>query len=232
MAWEEVGSNNENSEKKEVKYLKFPVGATRIRVLDSEPYSRWTHWLPAPANGGKGVSIDCIGKGCPVCETINMEKAKGTPREKIRFSTKKTHSINVLVKSDTGSEVNVLEQGNGLFGQLKDVMVMMSSIGMKPDLTTVDVMVNRTGTGFSDTKYSVMPLMNEVKPLTEEELNLEKYDLKNLKPKLEPAQIIAIMNGAKLEDVAKEDMEEDKPVEPSEMSDTAPFKVDFTQAVK
>ena len=232
MAWEEVGSNNENSEKKEVKYLKFPVGATRLRVLDSEPYSRWTHWLPAPANGGKGVSIDCIGKGCPVCETINMEKAKGTPREKIRFSTKKTHSLNVLVKSDTGNEVNVLEQGNGLFGQLKDVMVMMSSIGMKPDLTTVDVMVNRTGTGFSDTKYSVMPLMNEVKPLTEEELNLEKYDLKNLKPNLEPAQIIAIMNGAKLEDVAKEDMEEDKPVEPSEMSDTAPFKVDFTQAVK
>lgn len=232
MAWEEVGSNNENSEKKEVKYLKFPVGATRIRVLDSEPYSRWTHWLPAPANGGKGVSIDCIGKGCPVCEAINMEKAKGTPREKIRFSTKKTHSLNVLVKSDTGSEVNVLEQGNGLFGQLKDVMVMMSSIGMKPDLTTVDVMVNRTGTGFSDTKYSVMPLMNEVKPLTEEELNLEKYDLKNLKPNLEPAQITAIMNGAKLEDVAKEDMEEDKPVEPSEMSDTAPFKVDFTQAIK
>lgn len=205
--WNNVGNEN-NTEKKEVKYLKFPEGSTVIRVLDEAPYTRWQHWLPAPANGGKGVGIDCIGKDCPVCQKIAMEKAKGTPKELIKLTTKKVHSINVLVRKSNGEdELNVLEQGNGLFGNLKDCMVMMGNAGITPDLRKMDVMVNRTGTGFNSTKYSVMPLMNKISDLTEKELALEKYDLKSLKPILTPEQIIQVMNGATLDSIAKNETE-------------------------
>lgn len=221
--WNNVGNEN-NTEKKEVKYLKFPEGSTVIRVLDEAPYTRWQHWLPAPANGGKGVGIDCIGKECPVCQKIAMEKAKGTPKEQIKLTTKKVHSINVLVRKPNGEdELNVLEQGNGLFGNLKDVMVMMGSAGMTPDLRKMDVMINRTGTGFNNTKYSVMPLMNKVSDLTEKELSLEKYNLQELKPKLNPEQIVQVMNGATLESVTK--------TEDNNQTENKTVEIDFSQGI-
>ena len=221
FSWNEVGTEN-STEKKEVNYLRFAEGSTIIRVLDEAPYSRWQHWLPAPANGGKGVGVDCIGENCPVCAKIKLEKAKGTPKENIKFTTKKVHSINVLVRKDGKNEVYVLEQGNGLFGNLKDVMVMMGSAGMTPDLRNMDIMVNRTGTGFSNTKYSVMPLMNKVSPLTDEEKALEKYDLLNLKPKFTPEQLNKIIEGETLDNIVKEAEGEATEEE---------IKVDFTQQV-
>lgn len=223
MSWNEVGTE-QIGEKKEVNYLKFPVGATTIRVLDEAPYSRWTHWLPAPANGGKGVGIDCIGEGCPVCAKIAMEKARGIDRANMKFSSKKTHSINVLVrKPDGNDELAILEAGNGIFGNLKDVMVMMGTAGMQADLRMLDVLVNRTGTGFNNTKYSVMGLMNKVSPLTEKEKLIEKYNLNELKPKLTAEQIVAVMEGAKLDEIAKQEGS-------APQTNNAPV-VDFTQQV-
>lgn len=204
-SWDTVGSENNGGEKKEVNYIKFPEGATIIRILDKAPVTQWTHWLKAPANGGKGVGVVCIGRNCPICALMAKEKAMNVAKEERKYSSKKTHMINVLVrKSDGTKEVALLEQGNGLFGQLKDAMTMMASAGLQPDLTTVDIMVNRTGTGFNNTKYSVMPLMNKISPLTAEELALEKYDLTTVKPILTAEQIIAVNSGAKLEEVAKE----------------------------
>ena len=52
-----------------------------------------------------------------------------------------THSINVLVKklgTQDLNEVMVLEQGNGLFGQIKDQMTMLQTMGMSTDLRNVD----------------------------------------------------------------------------------------------
>ena len=199
--WSNVGANGGGAEKKEVKYVKFPVGASVIRVLDVPPYSRFTHWIPS-ANNGKGVGIDCIGKDCPICKVIQTEK-----REKLKIRTynnKMTHSINVLVKKLGGQDVNevmVLEQGNGLFGQIKDQMTLLAQMGMSPDLRNVDIIVNRTGTGFNDTKYSVMVNQMTMKPLSAEEQALEKYDLKEIKPKLNADQVIQLMNGKSLEDV-------------------------------
>lgn len=227
-SWNMVGNSNEGNDKKEINYLKFQEGTTILRVLDEAPYSRWTHWLGAPANGGKGVGVDCIGKGCPVCEIIAKEKAQGIERSKMKYSSKMTHSINVLVRKQDGSkEVSVLEQGNGLFGQLKDVMTMMGSAGMTPDLRNMDIMINRSGTGFNNTKYSVMPLMNKVAPLTQDELALEKYNLSELKPKLEAYQIIQIMNGSKFDEVVGGEKETEQ-----QTTQNNGFDVDFTQAIQ
>ena len=206
--WNNVGANG-GSEKKEVKYVKFPVGTSVIRLLDVAPYSRPTHWI-SKANNGKGVGIDCIGKNCPICEVIRTEK-----KEKLQtktYTSKMTHSINVLVKKLGGQDVNevmVLEQGNGLFGQIKDQMTLLAQMGMSPDLRNVDIVINRTGTGFSDTKYSVMVNQMTMKPLTEEEKALEKYNLEEIKPKLNEAQVIMLMNGKSLDEVCTDEFKEE-----------------------
>lgn len=237
-SWNTVG-NSEGTEKKEVNYIKFPEGATIIRLLDKAPVTQWTHWLKAPANGGKGVGVVCIGKSCPVCALMAKEKAQNVAKENRAYTSKKTHMINILIKKSDGTkEVALLEQGNGLFGQLKDAMVMMASAGLEPDLTSVDIMVNRTGTGFSNTKYSVMPLMNKLSPLTAEELAMEKYDLATVKPILTAEQIIAVSNGAKLEDIAKENdssndvnvvEQNNTPITAYQSGIGAMIDVDFTQ---
>lgn len=206
--WNNVGANGV-SEKKEVKYVKFPVGTSVIRLLDVAPYSRFTHWI-SKANNGKGVGIDCIGNNCPICEVIKTEK-----KEKLQtktYTSKMTHSINVLVKKLGGQDVNevmVLEQGNGLFGQIKDQMTLLAQMGMSPDLRNVDIVINRTGTGFSDTKYSVMVNQMSMKPLTEEEKALEKYDLNKIKPTLNEAQVIMLMNGKSLDEVCTDEFKEE-----------------------
>lgn len=202
IGWDMIGNNS--SEKKEVNYLKFPEGVSVVRLIDEAPYSRYTHWI-AKANNGKGVSIDCIGKECPICEIIKKERKEG--KKELTYRSKPTHSINVLVKKLGGQDKNeifVLEQGNGLFGQIKDQMTMLAQMGVQTDLRQVDLIINRTGTGFNDTKYSVMANVATMKPLTEEEKAMEKYDLQALKPMLSVAQVIMLMNGRSLDEISEQ----------------------------
>lgn len=203
--WANVGAKDGQGDGKEVKYVKFPEGISIIRLLDEAPMSAWQHWI-GKAQGGKGCGVLCIGKECPICEIIKKEKAD---KVKVRtYTAKMTHSINVLVKklgTQDINEVMVLEQGNGLFGQIKDQMTMLQTMGMSTDLRNVDLIVNRTGSGFNDTKYSVMVNVATAKPLTEDEKKLEKYVLAEIKPKLDRGQVLELMNGKSLDEVCKTD---------------------------
>lgn len=223
--WSNVGAKEGQGEGKEVKYVKFPEGTSIIRLLDEAPRSYWQHWI-GKAQNGKGCGIACIGKDCPICEIIKKEKAE---KAKVRtYTAKMTHSINVLVKklgTQDLNEVMVLEQGNGLFGQIKDQMTMLQTMGMSTDLRNVDLIVNRTGSGFSDTKYSVMVNAMSAKPLTEEEKALEKYDLTEIKPKLNREQVLELMNGKSLDEVCKTE----ETLEPADISNEVQA-VDFSQA--
>ena len=61
-----------NSKKQE--FTKFPEGITKIRIIDVEPVERWTHWMARDKR-----SINCPGKGCPICEIRKQEKANKLP---------------------------------------------------------------------------------------------------------------------------------------------------------
>lgn len=207
--WENVGTKQgENAS--EVKYLKFPEGTSSIRLLDEAPISSWTHWVPS-ANKGKGVSIKCIGKECPICQIIKTEKAMKVKNK--TYTAKMTHNMNVLVRKLGGQDTNevmVLEGGNAIFGQIKDQMTLLQTMGMSTDLRNVDLIVQRTGTGFNDTKYSVMANAMTAKPLTAEEQALEKYDLNAIKPNLSKEQILELIDGKSLDEVCKQDSEEEE----------------------
>lgn len=227
MAWDSIiNGTNEGTDKKEIKYLKFADGANAIRLLDAEPFSRWTHWIAE--SGQKGCSIDCIGKGCPVCEVSKQERALGKKGTELTYRTSMTHSVNVLNRAN--GEVAILEKGNKIFQDIAMALTMLEQMGKPKDITTIDVIVNKSGgPSFNTIKYNVMPNLATIGELTETEKALEKFNLQELKPKLNREQVLQMMNGKTLEEVCKTE-ESVQPGVDTTIYSTTGLNVDFNMA--
>lgn len=211
MGWGDIKGNN--SDKQELNFLSFVDGTTQVRVIDDEPFSRWTHWLPQ-ANDGKGLSVTCIGKECPVCAEIKRAKAtKETPK----YSSRKMHALNVINRG-TG-EVNILDKGNKVFEQILGIREeMFEDYG---DLINYDVKIRVSNAGTRDASYVIIPHLK--KPLTSDEKALEKYNLEEVFPILTAEQVQTLMDGGSLtpdEEVQSDDTKE---------TGNDNLNVDFTQ---
>lgn len=143
FGWDDIEDDNNNES---IDFVKFPEGNTTIRIIDEKPYTRWTHWIPQ-ANEGKGASITCIGKGCPICELISQAKAN---KEKPKYNSRKVHTMRVINRTTGKVEIN--EQGKMFYQNLNSIR---KEIG---DIRCYDVKVIRKGTGKSDTSYTLLPL--------------------------------------------------------------------------
>lgn len=150
-------------------FTKFPVGITRIRVLDDAPHVRWTHWLQQHKR-----SVNCPGQGCPICEIRKQQKANKEPYTYPmgrRFAMN-NHNI------ETG-KVEIMEQGIGFFEDLRDLKADVEEKGNK--LHDAILKVRRRGTGKDDTSYridvdEIMALsLDEIKKLDEQKIDLKEY---------------------------------------------------------
>lgn len=156
MAWNDVINGGKGNEQGKLDYTKFEAGKpTKIRIMDAEPVSKWRHWIQASKR-----SVTCLGKGCPVCETIKQQKEAGmTPT----YSSSFKHTIHVYNK--TTNKLELLEQGKGFFEQL---LGYMNAIG---DLRDFDLTVTKNGSG-KNTTYVIIPgakeeVTEEIKALYE-----------------------------------------------------------------
>lgn len=119
MGWNDVATTEKNDAKK-VKWAELKEGTLyQMRALDEAPYSRYTHWIPQ-ANNGKGTTIDCIGRDCPVCADRNAKKASGATQ---KYGARKQHAMNVINKA-TG-EVELLDKGKRCFEALAGIRDMV-----------------------------------------------------------------------------------------------------------
>lgn len=220
MGWNEIKNqkSGDSGDKKDIKWANLQQGTHQFRILDEEPYSRWTHWIQS-ANSGKGSTVECIGKDCPVCEAIKAAKAqKLTPK----FNSRKQHAVNALQRK-TGSdgkpvpgdigELVIIDKGNALFESLAGIY---EEVG---DLRGYDIKIRVTGAG-KDTSYTPIPLAP--KALTADEQAIEKYDFDKTFTKLNRDQVIMLMNGGSYKDIFDTDTETADDGEP-------PFNVDFTK---
>lgn len=214
MAWSDVNTkpSGNDSQKKEIKYAKLTSGQTyQGRILDAQPFSRYTHWIPQ-ANDGKGLTVDCCGKAtCPICADIKKKKTSG---EKQKYSSRQLHAINWLNRA-TG-EVELIDKGRKLFEPLSS---LLSELG---DLREYDIKIRVTG---ADKDITYTPIPMAPKALTDAEKALEKYDLNEVSLKVTPEQMQMFMNGATIKDVFGSRNEETTDAATEEQ-----LEVDFTKS--
>jgi hypothetical protein len=223
MSWQTIREKGGNSsEGGKQTYVKFPIGTVQGRVMDDEPVSRWTHWIPQ-ANGGKGISVTCIEKGCPICAAIKADKEA---KRKSMYTSSKSHAINFYTRSikENGvvtpiNEMQVLDKGNQIF---EGLLAILEQYG---DLKSLDVMITRTGKDKNEVKYTVLPVFPPT-PLTDAEKALEKIDLNELTKALTAEQIKMYMQGKTTDEIIGNAAEVPKA---TSANPTENLSVDFTQ---
>lgn len=180
-------------------FTRFPVGATRIRVLDKAPHVRWVHWFQNATKDGQGRSVNCPGmKTCPIDDIIDKQKQNGI---KPIYNRGRRYAINVF--NYETNRVEIMEQGKTFMEDLKMVMQDLAEEGKQ--LSDVVLRVRRTGTGKDDTKYRIDVQGPAEEPIPEDGvIDLEDY----FKPHT-PEQITRLLNGEKWEDLLNDGSEEE-----------------------
>lgn len=193
----DTGSNGSGTK---TEFTKFPEGITRIRIVDEAPFQRWTHWQQKHKR-----SINCPGKGCPICDIRRNEKANKMPPTQ---AIAKRFAINVINRET--NRLEILEQGKTFFEDVRDLMEDLKKEGKK--LSDADFKVRRRGTTKDDTSYRVD--IDEKYPLSDADLKLleNRVDLQAYFTPHTNEQILRILNGEAWEDVMKREEE----VAPSE----------------
>jgi len=149
-------------------FTKFPVGVTRIRVIDEAPHIRWVNWMPQFRR-----SVNCPGKDNPIRTIRQQQKANG---QEYTYSMAKRFAMNIINR-DTGKQ-EIMEQGVTFFEDLRDIMTDLKEKGKA--LSDVDLKVRRRGTGKDDTSYRVdvdeeIPLSADDQKMIGTKLDLEEY---------------------------------------------------------
>lgn len=193
------GSNNKKQE-----FTKFPEGITKIRVVDEAPYERWTHFLIRDKR-----SINCPGKGCPICEIRKSQKANKIP---YTYPVARRFALQIINRN-TG-KLEIMEQGITFMQDLRDVMEMLHEDGKK--LIDVDLQVRRRGTGKDNTSYRID--IAEEYELSEDDIAKmgEMIDLEEYFKPHEPELITRVINGENFDEVMfgnSEDNEDDEEFE-------------------
>lgn len=180
IGWSDVSSkDNPQQGSERLEFITFAEGSTIIRVVDKEPHSRWTHWMNSIKR-----TINCPGKGCPICNLIAEAKAnKETPK----YSSTKKHIMHVINRSS--GKLELLDQGKTFMEQL---LAFHQEVG---DVRTYDIKVIRKGTTQNDTTYTLIPLPQ--KPLSEDDEKLleNKIDLIEWTKPPTFEQILDLLNG-------------------------------------
>jgi len=175
MGWNDVLNSGGGNK---IDFTKFPEGITILRLVDSEPISRWVHWLPKYSR-----SVTCVGRGCPICNIRKNQKANG---DKPIYGMSQRFAMHVINRS-TG-KLEIMEQSKTFFEELVELMKENG------DLTQFDLKIRRRGTGTS-TSYRID--IDETYPLTEEDQSLmqERKDLEEYFKAPTVDQVTRIVNG-------------------------------------
>ena len=185
--WDLVTENeNVREGKSETNYVKFVEGDNQLRILDAEPKAIWVHWL-ANANNGKGLSVVCLGKDCPMCAKYRYDKAN-----KVNTRDRLSRQFVINVYNRNTKRIELLQKGKSIFGALA---TFHKSMG---DITGYDMNIVKTGKGL-DTKYTPVPVMQS-EPVPQ---GLELYNLDEVTKAFDPMVVELLISGMTIEDAKK-----------------------------
>jgi hypothetical protein len=148
-------------------------------------------------------SVNCPGKGCPICEIRRMEKQNKMP---YTHAMAKRFAINIINRET--NRVEIMEQGKTFIQDLSDLMTDLKEDGLT--LLDADIKVRRRGLGQDDTSYRLdiadkTPLTDIDKDLIDNKrIKLDEY----FKPHT-PEQILRLLNGEEWEKVMASNQDEE-----------------------
>lgn len=211
MAWNDINvGSNDGNKKSDVEYMKLQAGTpVKFRILDAEPFSRWTHWLPKQSR-----SITCGGGDCPICAVIKAQKANG---ETPQYSSTKKHILHVWNYA-TG-KVEFFEAGNTVFAQLGAYHKMLG------DIRNVEFTVVKNGSG-KQTSYTFMPGVQA--PATQDIINTYNEKKVDFVARYNPPKVDDVkklMAGMSFDEVFSKDNKEETTVTTEQDNDTVDFTV-------
>lgn len=163
-----------------VNFTKFGVGISRIRILSLAPKTRWTHWM-----GKFQRSVNCPGRGCPICEIRKQQKAN---KEKNTYDMGRKMSMNIW--NYETNRLEVMEQGITFFEDLRDIMSDIKEGGNQ--LAEAILKVRRRGTGKDDTTYRID--IDEITPMEDNLRDVEVLDLDEYFKPHNPEQILQVLS--------------------------------------
>ena len=200
--WNLEDSGSDSGVKQE--YTTFPVGITRIRVIDEIPVKKFIHWIQDQKR-----AVTCPGRGCPICEISRRQKANKEPQT---YNMAKRLGMQVINR-ETGSR-EIMEQGITFYKDLEAVMEDLADD--EQELIDADLRVKRRGTGKDDTVYRID--VDKVEPLSESDKALiaEKVDLEEFFKPHPPEMIQRIIDGEQYDEIIGEYMNKDKKEEPAD----------------
>ena len=118
-------------------FTKFEAGKdVRVHILGGEPEKHVNHFI-------KGKPQPCGGDKCELCAA----------------GDKKRLSFSLSVYNFTAKKDQKMEQGIMVFKQIKKIREVYSG-----DLSKVDLVISREGSGPTDTKYTVIAVPTQFKP--------------------------------------------------------------------
>ncbi len=196
--WDFDSGKSGNSMKAE--FTKFPVGITRIRVIDGEPFERWSHYMPSLKR-----SVNCPGRECPICEIRRQQRANKQP---YTYDGGRRLVMNVINRET--DRIEIMDQGITFYQDLRDIMMDLKEEGKT--LNDVDLKIRRRGMGKDDTSYRIdvdkeYPLSADDEKLIEGKIDLPQYFTPH-----SPEKILRIIQGEDWNDVfakGEEEVEEE-----------------------
>lgn len=207
--WNLEDSGSDSGVKQE--YTTFPVGITRIRVIDEVPVKKFIHWIQDQKR-----AVTCPGRGCPICEIRRRQKANKEPQT---YNMAKRLGMQVINR-ETGNR-EIMEQGITFYKDLEAVMEDLADD--EQELIDADLRVKRRGTGKDDTVYRID--VDKVEPLSESDKALiaEKVDLEEFFKPHPPEMIQRIIDGEQYDEIIGEYMNKGKK---EESADDEEFEVE------
>lgn len=186
--------------------LKLEVGRNVLRFMPPSPGSTspfrvvYQHYLNPP--GGKLTVLTCprmeAKQSCPVCFEADRYKRSGSPADRDAayklFPTRRVFA-NVIDRKDPESGVKVVAFGKMVHEALIAIRKDEDAGG---DFTSptdgFDIIVEREGTGATDTRYKVLPARKQ-SPLGNMEWLDQQHDLGRFAAVRSAAEITRIMSG-------------------------------------
>lgn len=195
--WDLESFDGSGSSSDKVQFTKFPEGITRIRIVDDAPYQRWTHFMKKFSR-----SINCPGRGCPICEIRKQEKANKMPYS---HQMSKRFAMNVINRET--NRLEIMEQGKTFFADVKDMMSDL--VNEHKSLQDADLKIRRRGVSQEDTSYridvdKIYPLSSADTEMLKNKIKLDEY----FKPHT-PEQILRLLQGEAWDDVMTSETKDD-----------------------